>query len=207
MAARTSGASLGWPSARRALCGSSAGRLIEVGEVVLGLALVEIGLAGEEVTLDIVEGTADPAGGPAGLRCLAVALVRCAGRRPGCGPLAARCAGLALARSRALGAGAGLGRAGRPAPRRDCRPRLGRIELLRLRYESRIECDRKAALWGLAGVRRRARGRRNGKRARYPGGVAGLRRRRGGGLDSGSGARGVRRTRGSRGRPSPQWFR
>ena len=51
-----------WPG--RALRRFSAGRFIQVSEVVLGLALVEIGLAVEEVTLDGIEGAADAA------RCL-----------------------------------------------------------------------------------------------------------------------------------------
>jgi hypothetical protein len=60
---------LGWPTAGRDLPVSFAGRLIEVSEVVLGLAFVEVGLAGKEVALDGAEGTADAAAGTlAGLR-------------------------------------------------------------------------------------------------------------------------------------------
>jgi len=58
---------------RRDLPVSFAGRLIEVSEVVLGLAFVEVGLAGKEVTLDGTEGTADTAASTlAGLRCAVV---------------------------------------------------------------------------------------------------------------------------------------
>jgi hypothetical protein len=69
------GLTLGWPASGRDLPVPFAARVIQVGEVVLGFGLVEIGLAGEEVTLDGIEGTADAAWVLAGLRCPAVAVV------------------------------------------------------------------------------------------------------------------------------------
>lgn len=103
--------SLGWPSAWWALRAPFACGFIEVGEIVLGLALVEIGLAGKEVTLDRVEGAADAAGASAGLRWVAVAIFCCLGRRTGRGR-SDRAAGLALDLGCALRSGVRLARIG-----------------------------------------------------------------------------------------------